>query len=203
MTHEGSEIGDRNISANNNNVNNKNAYNSQVQSDAEPTMPHLDNKPQDDGLGVGVTGQQRPQLQHQESSDLSSLSSQQPIEANIVIKTPANTTAEGQAVQSTTSTGSPVPGSRAVAALSRQVSSPTSSQGSGLSARGDFFASSSPVMQRGRVGAGGKMLVRQPSSMIDTTGFSEDALEEINKSMHPFKDIHSDSFFRERVWYVT
>ena len=166
----------------------------------------LDSDPRTQGSEVSVGGkeEQQQQLQGQGSPDVSSLSSQQPIEASIVVSNVTDNGSDTQNTKSATPTNSPLPSSRATAVLFRQVSSPTSSMGSGWGDRGDFasFASSSPIMHRARAGDGGRLLVRQPSSMIDTTGFSEDALEEINKSMHPFKDIHSNSFFNERNRWV-
>lgn len=41
----------------------------------------------------------------------------------------------------------------------------------------------------------GKQLVRQPSSIVDTEGFSDIVLGEINSSMMPFKDVHNESYF--------
>lgn len=41
-----------------------------------------------------------------------------------------------------------------------------------------------------------KYLVRQPSHIVDTEGFSDTVLGEINQSMTPFKDIHNESYFR-------
>ncbi|GFS13250.1 phospholipase D1 [Elysia marginata] len=206
LTHGDRGGDDTNISSNNN-VNYKTTNNDSQPETDQPNSPALPNSSLESRHTKVNAGEAEEQqhLQHEESSEPSSLpSQQQPIEANIVISNTADTASSENAntPKNATPTGSPVPGTRATAAvLSRQVSSPTSSLGSGWGGgggRGDMV-SSSPVMQRGRVGAGGKMLVRQPSSMIDTTGFSDDALEEINKSMHPFKDIHSDSFFNKKI----
>ncbi|GFN77900.1 phospholipase d1 [Plakobranchus ocellatus] len=131
------------------------------------------------------------QFQRQESLNHSSPVSQQPIEANIVIKNSHEDSIEK------TLRSSPEFSQRAQRGLTRQISSPLSSLSSGLEGQGDF-PSSSPVMSKSRVGAGGRVLVRQASSMIDTTGFSEDALLEINKSMHPFKDIQGTTNFNNK-----
>ncbi|XP_012944337.1 phospholipase D1 [Aplysia californica] len=98
----------------------------------------------------------------------------QPVEANVVVK---GHELCNDADTSSTEKGISASDKQALGEDSREVDSPAKNDG--------------VVRQQGQ-----KQLLRQQSSIVDMEGFSESAIDEINESMQPFKEIGDLSHFK-------